>query len=327
MKSHGTTVSDVAIIGAGPAGCATAIDLARAGFSVIVFQCPHKRAHSRTETLSAFVGHELTELGIARCNMDGFVQPALGVISVWGSSQPLVTDSFTRIHGEGGHVDRDAFDGMLAKSAKIAGAAVISDCRFMSVPRRESGRWRFKFASRDQNLVCVSNFLVDATGRTGSSWLRPLSPRIPLDGLIAVVWTGKSRRNCSYLMLESVTDGWFYSAAYAREHTTVTFVTDGDYCRKYSGRVSDFWSRSLAQTTCIKERIPLDADLRSLRIVSAATMVRARSAGQGWCAVGDATFSHDPLSGLGVTYALETAAQATFAIDRHLKSRQLPSQL
>ncbi len=320
MDRDGTTKCDVAVVGGGPAGCATATYLAQAGFSVVIFDQTHRQDTSRTETLSPLVGRELARLGIKRGGMSEDFQAASGVLSVWGDHQTQILDSFQHIHREGTHVNREGFDRNLVENARARGVTVLSNCRFMSPPKRQGGHWKFEFSCQSDKAVCLCRFLVDATGRIGSSWLRPLSPRVPLDQLVAILWTGKSQLNSPYLMIESVEDGWFYSATSNREQTTIALVTDSDYCRNRSGLISDFWLRRLSQTTYIKERLPVIEDLRSLRIVSAVTVVRARTAGPGWCAVGDATFSHDPLSGLGVTHALGSAARAAVSIERHLRA-------
>jgi flavin-dependent dehydrogenase len=95
-------------------------------------------------------------------------------------------------------------------------------------------------------------------------------------------------------------------------------MTDSDLYRNYNHRIQSLWRHQLQLTIHARERLATDADLSSLRIVSAATIIRANPTGEHWCAVGDAAFSHDPLSGLGVHHALASAKQAAAAIEEFL---------
>jgi flavin-dependent dehydrogenase len=141
-----------------------------------------------------------------------------------------------------------------------------------------------------------------------------------LDQLIAVIWRGQTGSSCSYLAVEAVSDGWFYSADLLGEQTTIAFLTDSDLYRRKHKIFPDLWRRRINQTVYARERLSPDADLSRLRIVSAASIIRVRSAGKNWCAVGDAALSHDPLSGVGVLHALESGARAAAAIVEFLVS-------
>lgn len=320
MKSSGReTICDVAIIGGGPAGCATAICLARAGSSVIVFESTASHNRNRTETISAQAQRALGEIGIRSHIVAGASQTSFGVVSIWGADQPQFADHLLRHRSNAGlHVDRSVLEKQLLEDARSCGVTVLSESRFASEPLQQRGKWRFNFEHQGARGSCTCRVLVDATGRRGSFWLRALPPRIPLDQLTAVLWTGVSRRCSPYLVVESVPDGWFYLAASGRMHTTIGLITEGDCYQRSSRRLTEFWLRSLAQTVCVKKRLPRHVERPNLSVVSAATIVRTRSAGPGWCAVGDAAFSHDPLSGLGLNHALQSAIHASFSIGRHL---------
>src|SRR3989442_4563234 len=95
-------------------------------------------------------------------------------------------------------------------------------------------------------------------------------------------------------------------------------MTDSDLYRGGCQTTPDLWRWQLDQTTYARQRLAIDADLSKLRIVSAATVIRAHPAGEHWCAVGDAAFSHDPLSGLGVHHALESAGYAASGVKSYL---------
>src|SRR5947209_1817362 len=79
------SVSDVAIIGAGPAGCAAAIGLARRGLGVVVLEAQRRRGVRVGETLPPSASMALRELGV----WDGFIKcghlPSVANEFVWGA--------------------------------------------------------------------------------------------------------------------------------------------------------------------------------------------------------------------------------------------------
>jgi flavin-dependent dehydrogenase len=175
-------------------------------------------------------------------------------------------------------------------------------------------KWEFEYFHDNRKVACSCRFLVDATGRSGSSWLGNLSSRIVLDRLIGVAWTGNSSSSSPYLVVEPINDGWFYSTTLPGGKATIAYMTDSDLYRRESERIPRLWHRQLDQTTYARERFSPYQDRSRLQIVSAATVIRAMPVGKDWCAVGDAAFSHDPLSGLGVHHALESATHAASGI-------------
>lgn len=166
----------------------------------------------------------------------------------------------------------------------------------------------FESACEGKRSGCRCRLLIDATGRSGTSWLSHLSPSGVLDRLIGVAWTGKQSGEWPYTLVESVDDGWFYSANLPGERVTVVYMADSDLYRH------SLWHQ-LSKATHARKRLPCRADVSKLRLVSAASTVRLNPVGKGWCAVGDAAMSHDPLSGLGVNHALESAFQAAPPLD------------
>ena len=197
---------DVAIIGGGPAGTATAILLAREGFSVVVLEASDYRNHLAGHTLPPTIIHRLKRLDV----FDRFVQephrPAAGILSIWGSSQLRVNDFMLGLDGLGWQVDRQTFDSMLADRATAAGAIVWTESRLMSRPYRQGHYWVFDASRKGNKLLCTCRFLIDSSGRSGAALLAHLSPRIVIDKLIGIAWTGRDREEWPYPLVESVED-------------------------------------------------------------------------------------------------------------------------
>ena len=290
---------DFGVIGGGPAGATAATLLARAGASVLLLEASNYHGSSLGQTLSPLIDRHLTQLGLRRHLVRQRHLAAPGIVSVWGSREPRVKDFLLGVHGSGWQVDRMAFDRMLANGAARAGATVRVGSRVLTALRRSRTGWALELSCQGKICERDCRFLIDATGRSGASCLSPLSPRIVLDRLIGVVWTGQQNGEWPYTLVESVDDGWFYAASLPGGRATVAYMTDSDLYRCGYRHHSDLWRRQLNKTTYMRGRLPRNADLSKLRIVSAASTIRVNPVGQGWCAVGDAAISHDPLSGLG----------------------------
>jgi flavin-dependent dehydrogenase len=85
---------DVAAIGGGPAGCAVAFLLARAGLSVLLLGPPAGTEERLGETLPPIANEILRDLGIwDRFRGEGHL-PSEGIVSIWADSQPRFHDFF-----------------------------------------------------------------------------------------------------------------------------------------------------------------------------------------------------------------------------------------
>jgi flavin-dependent dehydrogenase len=315
-------VFDVGVIGGGPSGSATAILLARAGVSVLLLEASDYSSFRVGETLPPFINRQLDRMGVSHSFSCQKHTPAPGVISVWGSENPQVKDFLFGVHGSGWQIDRVGFDRMLFENAKKSGADVQSSSHMISTPKRVSEAWMFEFACKGKRVDCSCRFLVNATGRSGTSWLSGFSAKVVQDRLIGVVWAGQQSAEWPYMLVESVDNGWFYCANLPNERASVVYMTDSDLYRDGQRVSSDLWLGQLHKTAHAHKRLPRRADLSCLKLFSAATSVRRDPVGRGWCAVGDAAISFDPLSGLGVYFALESAAQAASAIREHLDDNE-----
>ena len=301
------------MLGGGPAGSVTALLLARAGVSAILIEASDYRDARLGETLPPLINPLLNRLELA--NRFSAQQPCVseGVISMWGQGRPSINDFMFDVHGSGWRIDRARFDRMLADSAADAGADV-RPARVVSCGRSRNAGWSVTFTTAHQTGSCEAALLVDATGRSGTAGLSQLSLKTVYDRLIGVAWFGGCTSDEPHALIESVDEGWFYSAAMPDGRIAVVYMTDSDLYRRGCARCQDFWFKQLAKTTMTRRRFAPRESRAALRIQSAASILRRKPAGEGWLAVGDAAMSFDPLSGLGVYRALEGASIAATTI-------------
>ena len=312
---------DVLVVGGGPTGCAIALALARRGVRVALFDAkrPYRRA---IETASPKVNSLLEIIGVSGDFRRQGHAPAEGIVSAWGTNLPFCNDFIYEPHCNGWHVDRTLFDLMLMKRAGAAGCNVFCESRVVECRSHETGVWSCRYIYRGRAYSCLGRFAVDATGRIGSSALAHLSRRVVTDGMIGVSWSAKSARNDPYALIESVEDGWFYSAVLPDLTTIIVYSTDSDIYRAQSRKIPDFGFRQLEKAPLTRSRI-VDMNASVPRIFSAATIFRTKVAGENWLVAGDAALSLDPLSGQGLCSALEMAHRASTTIRAYLDGTDL----
>ena len=147
---------DVAILGAGPAGTACAIALARSVVERICLIEPTRaRGRGRTaigETIPPDTRLLLDRLGLWQAFLDEGHERCLGTCSAWGSDRLGYNDFLLNPQGSGWHLDRARFDDFLLRRAREAGATMLA---------------------APGTALAGTRFVVDATGRASASHAEP----------------------------------------------------------------------------------------------------------------------------------------------------------
>src|SRR5690242_13456812 len=150
---------DIAIAGAGPGGAATARWLALAGCRVVLLERSRFDGPRVGESLAPTVQPLLNELGVWQEFLDLKPLPSYGTRSVWGEPLAAAHSHLQNPYLCGWHVDRVAFDRMLADSAVSAGAELVLDAQVLRCEFSSNGSFRLSFARGDRADELCADFV------------------------------------------------------------------------------------------------------------------------------------------------------------------------
>lgn len=295
----------VAVVGSGPAGCAAAIALLRAGADVTLLGDGRdgvgEQLHPAARPLLARLGLECLT-GQLEC---------VGVRAAWRSpvahEQPFLSHPL----GSGWLLDRASFGATLRAAATAAGAVLRAPARLRGLTRgpgaSSSVRSVWRLVLSDGTLDC--DWIVDATGRRADvARLLGVARRrhdrqVALVGWLAAA-AGRPDDADATLTVETTAHGWWYGCRLPGGRRVAGLVGPA---RRLDARA---WEAELRATRLLA---PL---LEGYRVAhapvarAADSSILERCHGPGWLAIGDAAVSWDPLASRGLVAALASGLEA-----------------
>jgi flavin-dependent dehydrogenase len=312
-----SVMSDAVIVGAGPAGLATAIALRAHGLSVCVVERETRPRARIGETVPGDLGRALNALGA----WDAFLSTphlvSAGNASAWGTTHLARRDAFSEALGGGWHIDRARFELLLDQRARGAGASVRRGWNVRGVAATRDGGWGVHALAGGHARVAHGRVLVDATGReaTVARWLG--ARRHVHDRLVCAyrVFSGQDVVALDgWTLVEAVRDGWWYAAPLPSARAMAAVFTDPSTCRTKTLRDADGWQRAWLSTTHLCGMLAHTVAPKEPGLAAVTVQCLERAAGEAWIAVGDAAASTDPLTSAGITLALRDGIRAAAAI-------------
>ena len=306
--SRGSRNFDVAVVGGGPAGSICALLLARGGARVSLMH----RAGNQIGGIELVSGRA-RRLIEQHCP-EFFQQAVPGVevhetISLWGTPTPVTWSAMCNPWGPGVAVERAVFDEALRDVARNAGVSIISAGDVLGVERRD-GRWRLPLGRRETggSTMCA-DFLIIATGRAGARF--PVRAAVAESSHVALM-TRLRAQGCEQghaLYLEAVDNGWWYALPDMEGGHFVGFCTRREKVKRRRTPLQRFFVHELHRTQLLAPLLSNAVVSQPIVGRSAGVRVFDKVAGRGWIAVGDAAYTPDPLSGMGIEFCIESAAR------------------
>ena len=304
---------DVVVLGAGPAGLATAITIRRESrASVLVVDAGPVARERFGESAAPDLLVPLKQLGLLDEFRAGLHAPCPGSASVWGGDRVGYNDYILNPTGPAWRLQRGAFDEMLTRAAHESGARLCWGARYLHSQPGETGH-RLLLSSPEGTSEVRGRWIIDATGPAARFSLHTGARRIVDDRMYglaryATICAGSMTMQ---ILLEADEDGWWYAARLPDYRVVVLFATEAETARRLKARGHEGFERLLDATKLIA---PILAKLELERKVYFATPVYSsrldRPEGTRRLAVGDAASSYDPIVARGITKALEDGVAA-----------------
>ncbi|HEU4882578.1 MAG TPA: tryptophan 7-halogenase [Longimicrobium sp.] len=296
----------VAVVGAGPAGCAAALTLRRylPEMPVVLVSAPAGGGPAAGETLSPGVLPLLDYLGLRKEFLDAGHLPAGGTASAWGSSRVAERSYLFTGRGTGWHLDRARFDVWLLAQAQAAGACVVHGRALLQGAIRSESGWLLEIEGVG---TIAARAVVDATGRSAQLARRKGQRPRRDDALVADIrWfvDDVPRPAAEGALVESVPDGWWYTASLPGGRAVAMFMTDADLLRQSS------WDARLEDAPATMRRVERWRPAGETAVRAANSQITPVVAGGGWVAAGDAAAAFDPVSALGIGFSLRSGMEA-----------------
>ncbi|MFN8441277.1 MAG: NAD(P)/FAD-dependent oxidoreductase [Caldilineaceae bacterium] len=339
-------MSDVIVIGGGPAGSTAATFLAKYGYKVTVFEKAKFPREHVGESLLPFCFHLFKELGVldemkkhfTRKSAVRFALPDGSSATNWCFNHVIKDESFLSFH-----VDRPTFDKLLLDNARSNGATVHEETKVSKVDFD---------TDKNPNLVTVTTsskngeeqthqarFLIDASGRdsfvaTSNHWRKPNKgfERTALwthweavpelkggleEGSSVIVYLGGKKR------------GWTWVFPLGLDRVTVGVVMDSFYLREEKAKLTqkgvENWIEALYRQEL--QESPYLVDLLAKAKIAMPVMIEGdysyyseQKYGNLFALVGDAGRFIDPIFSSGIFLSMKSAMLMANALRTMLAS-------
>ncbi|MEM8722282.1 MAG: tryptophan 7-halogenase [Cyanobacteria bacterium P01_G01_bin.39] len=326
-QGFASKVAAVTIIGGGPAGAATALNLAARGVLCLVIEAQAICQGKIGEVLTPNMLPLLHKMGLSKLIDNSINLPAYGNRCIWGSDRPFERLFITQTNNQGWHLNRVDFEQKLSQLTIDRGVKWLRSCRFLKA-NYSQGEWWVKLRYRGKQHLLKTKFLVDATGRRGQLTRNLGIARKHYDHLVGLACyfsLADTTHIPHFTHIEAVPDGWWYAALLSDRRVITVFMTDGDLCSQSMQQMAGYWQK-IQRTQLIKTLFPSEIPPvvnRGIVTQPASTSCLSSPVGQGWLAVGDAAFAYDPISSYGIGSALGSGYYAAQAIADHLINQRL----
>lgn len=310
---------DVAIVGGGPAGAAAALTLLQytARRVAVIERSAFDQPRIGESTASSVVGL-LRFVGASHVLSAQTVHAACASVAAWGGPEPMVRQAMLTGQGDGLLLDRREFDARLCAEVEARGGHLLLR-HGLGRATRDGERWRLELATAGEEPVAVRcRFAIDASGRA-ASLARQLGVRAQRDDAMVGVALRFGPRagegagdpaEPAATLVEATPDGWWYTAPVPDGSLIAVFMTDAPLVKALRLSEPEGVREALDPAPCSRARLVGREARDPPRVVSACSRRLGELAGPGWVAAGDAAASFDPLSSMGIGYALWSGSHA-----------------
>jgi flavin-dependent dehydrogenase len=304
---------DFCILGGGLAGSALAILMVGKGARVALVEKTRFDLFRPGEHLPPVARGALRTLGCETAAFEGSFVDSPGILSRWIAQAAVFKPYIGHPEGFGLNLSRRHFDEALFRQAGRCGVTIYQGAGIVDTERTKSG-WKLSFSCRNAKLELCARCVADATGRIsvfarrqGAKW-ESFGDLIATTARLRPIREGPADNLC--LNVEACEHGW-WSVTPAPRDIIATFYASAATKRALGLNERKWWQWGLETAPGVQERLArTSAAVEEVMTFPAFPRLLRNMHGPDWFAIGDAAAAHDPLSGHGIVYALETAFRA-----------------
>jgi flavin-dependent dehydrogenase len=323
-------VTDVLVIGAGPAGSMAAALLARRGFKVLVLERQQFPRFSIGESLLAYSAQLLSDAGLLEpVQIRGFQYKNGAVFDRDGrTSEFNFADKSSAGFGFTYQVQRADFDDTLARAAIDAGAQIRFEVEITAVDFSGDVPKVTSRTADGSEEIHAPRFVLDASGfgRTLPKLLDLHRPSA-FPSRAAIFCHVKDNTESGAFDRQKIRAGidadnheiWSWLIPFSNGTASVGIVSSIEHHRSRTGTLEEQYWQAIATEPRLHALLSKAETIRPVNelIGYAATVTRMH--GRHFALLGNAAEFLDPIFSSGVTIAMKSAILAAGCLERHLK--------
>ncbi len=323
-------IHDVAIVGAGPAGCCAAAHLAKSGRSVVVFEKEKFPRFHIGESLLPYSMGALERLGVLdRVRAAGMPKYGGEIATACGARAVkfYFKNGFRLKHHQAFQIERATFDQILLERARECGAEIREEAMVEKVALNDEG---VTLSIRERSTggadTVRARYLLDCSGRN-SVVGRHLNLKFDYPDLqkfsCYAHYEGVQRdegMDAGLTRLVRADDYWFWLIPLDERRTSIGLVMDTAFFKSKKMTPEEAIAWAIADSPLMRERMRSSTLVTPVYSVGDYSYRNRELTGPRWMMAGDAAGFIDPIFSTGVFLALHSGERCADALDAILTS-------
>lgn len=316
-----STSYDVAVVGAGPAGCVAGALLAKSGWRVVIVEKEVFPRFRIGESLLPCGNSVLKRIGVWD-DMDSyeFIRKYEAEFITPDRAHTVrnnfADNTFTKGNPYAYEVERAKFDSMLLDNARKNGCEIRQPVTVNSLTRKKD-LWELSLRSGLKQDLISANWVIDASGRDALLVKELKIPRLPLPypKKIAVYnhFSGiplQEGQRAGNIIITRLHGGWSWSIPLSCGKVSVGVVTPLADFQQAKLDPESYFYKVCADSTFLRTHTESASKLDVFRVTADYSYISSCFAGESFLLVGDAAGFIDPIFSSGVCLAMQSAELA-----------------
>jgi len=319
-------MTDILIIGGGPAGSTAATLLARKGFSVTLLERERFPRFQVGESLLPYNNDLFARLGVTTPLEHGSFTPKYGAGFVTADGALGYTFRFKENLAEAYHrafqVKRAEFDQLLLRNAAASGVDVHEGIAATAVDLDDQSRAIVTCANGER---IEARFVLDASGH-GAFLGNRIGRKEDIEALKKVAIFAHYKnvprpagRDAGNTIIVVLRDAWFWLIPVSADTMSVGLVVDRDHLRRCGLAPEELLGKTIAGAPYLAERMKEAERVTPVYVRRDFSFSMQRMTGKNFALIGDAAGFIDPIFSTGVFMAMKSADMAADAVEQRLR--------